>query len=505
MFQDGFGARSLSTDPATREPVEILTFTPVLAAADGVASAVGERVARLTRVRHTMYARPRRVDRPSQGELRLFSDHVPGWRLSDVLAHLEQQQRPIDISAIIVLMRQLIPGVTLFSRHQRDATIGTLAPERLVLTPHGRLVITEYALGTAVEQLGWSREQLWRDLRVTVPEGAAPGCLTAITDVIAMGVVAVSLLLGRTLKGDEYLAALPDLVGSLTETSAGKTRPLSGEFGHWLARALQFDQPTAFNSTQEAQVGFEEMLAKELAYVTSTAELEQFLEQYQASAGAPPSPLTPKVASPEPPPVVEAAVAPPPPPVAAVEIEAPPVAASAARPSWLRPAVAALALVALLQAGVIAWMWGGTPDGPGGEGELVVQSRPVAARVSVNGEDRGVTPLTVPLAPGAHVLEVRAGRAEPRVIPIVIKPGTQSGIYVELQSVATVGGLEVRSEPAKARVTVGGQYRGVTPLRLDDLPPGEIDVVVQAGGREVKQAVRIEPGITSQLVIPLGR
>jgi hypothetical protein len=87
----------------------------------------------------------------------------------------------------------------------------------------------------------------------------------------------------------------------------------------------------------------------------------------------------------------------------------------------------------------------------------------------------------------------------------VIREGIQTNLYVELQSVATVGGLEVRSEPAKARVTVGGQYRGETPLVLKDLPPGEVEVVVQAGNREVKQSVRIEPGITSQLVVPLGR
>jgi hypothetical protein len=102
-------------------------------------------------------------------------------------------------------------------------------------------------------------------------------------------------------------------------------------------------------------------------------------------------------------------------------------------------------------------------------------------------------------------LEVRVGKSEPRVIPLVIRPGVQSGIYVELQSVATVGGLEVRSEPAQARVSVGGQFRGMTPLVLKDLPPGEVEVLLQSGARKVKQSVRIEPGITSQLVVPLDR
>jgi hypothetical protein len=165
-----------------------------------------------------------------------------------------------------------------------------------------------------------------------------------------------------------------------------------------------------------------------------------------------------------------------------------------------------VALLAVGEAGTIAWLLQREAATLAAtNGELVVQSRPVAARVTVDGEERGITPYTAELTPGAHVLEVRVGKSEPRVIPLVIRPGVQSGIYVELQSVATVGGLEVRSEPAQARVSVGGQYRGLTPLVLKDLPPGEVEVLLQSGARRVKQSVRIEPGITSQLVVPLDR
>jgi hypothetical protein len=161
--------------------------------------------------------------------------------------------------------------------------------------------------------------------------------------------------------------------------------------------------------------------------------------------------------------------------------------------------------VVILQAAAIAWLLAG--DGAAGlnGGGLTIQSRPAAARVIIDGEDRGVTPLEMPISPGPHVVEVRVGRSEARVIPVTVREGVQTALYLELQSVATVGGLEVRSAPAQARVIVGGQFRGQTPLVLKDLPPGDVDVVVQAGGREVKQTVRIEPGITSQLVVPLGQ
>jgi hypothetical protein len=164
-----------------------------------------------------------------------------------------------------------------------------------------------------------------------------------------------------------------------------------------------------------------------------------------------------------------------------------------------------LAAVVLIQAGVIAWLVTTGGAATLTNGEIAIQSRPLAARVTIDGEERGITPFESEISPGSHVVEVRVGKSEPRVIPVMIRSGVQTGLYVELQSVATMGGLEVRTEPARARVSIGGQFRGETPLVLKELPPGDVDVLIQGQHREVRQTVRIEPGITSQLVVPLGR
>ena len=166
----------------------------------------------------------------------------------------------------------------------------------------------------------------------------------------------------------------------------------------------------------------------------------------------------------------------------------------------------ALILFAIVQSGVVLWLWNRDPGAPRkGEGELVVQSRPVAARVSIDGEERGVTPLTIALPSGAHVLEVQSGKSEPRVIPLTIQAGVQTAQYIELQNVALTGGLEIRSEPAGAKVTIDGQARGSTPVTIRDLAPGDHQIVLEGGGRKVTQAVRIDAGITAQLVVPLPR
>jgi hypothetical protein len=162
--------------------------------------------------------------------------------------------------------------------------------------------------------------------------------------------------------------------------------------------------------------------------------------------------------------------------------------------------------LAIVQSIAVAWLWNRDPGAPrAGEGELVVQSRPVAARVSIDGEERGVTPLTLSLPSGAHVLEVQSGKSEPRVIPLAIRAGVQTAQYIELQNVAMTGSLDIRSDPSGARVTIDGQARGTTPVTVRDLAPGEHQVVIDARGRTVSQTVRVDAGITAQLVVPLPR
>jgi hypothetical protein len=164
-----------------------------------------------------------------------------------------------------------------------------------------------------------------------------------------------------------------------------------------------------------------------------------------------------------------------------------------------------LITVVALMAVAIAWLWiRPSPDSLVGEGELVVNSRPVA-RISIDGTERGTTPQTLRLPAGTHVLEIQIGKTEPRVIPLTIRAGVQTSQYIELQNVPMTGGLELRSDPVAARVSVDGQLRGTTPLALKELPPGDHEVVLELGGRKVTQRVRIDAGITTQLVVSLPR
>lgn len=243
---DGFGRRSVAMDADRGDQVERLELAPNLVAHPGFVTALAERVARSAAVRHTSYVQLRRVDRPSPDQLVLVSDHTPGWRLSELLAKSHATGAVLDITILISVVRQLLPAVALYSRHNRDAAIGALGIERLIVTPQGRLVIAEHAFGPAIEKLNLGRDRLWRDFRVTMPPSAGLPRSNQRADANAVGVVALSVLLGRPLALDEYPGQLRELIASASESRDGDVLPLSSFLASWLARTLQSEVGTAY-------------------------------------------------------------------------------------------------------------------------------------------------------------------------------------------------------------------------------------------------------------------
>ena len=167
------------------------------------------------------------------------------------------------------------------------------------------------------------------------------------------------------------------------------------------------------------------------------------------------------------------------------------------------PAVAAVVLVALAGVAVPTVRRLVAPPTPT-DGTLAVNTDPPGAHLFVDGVERGVTPVTVPLKPGPHSLEVR-GEGAPRLLPVTITAGAQSSQYLELPKAASaVGQLNVRTEPAGARVSVDGVSRGTAPVAVAELAPGEHSVVVESDLGTVKQIVTIEAGLTASLTVPLA-
>jgi hypothetical protein len=173
------------------------------------------------------------------------------------------------------------------------------------------------------------------------------------------------------------------------------------------------------------------------------------------------------------------------------------------RKRW-QPVAAAIVLIALAGAGVTAARrYVGGPSAATTDGTLLMTTNPPGAHLFVDGVERGATPLTVTLKAGAHALELR-GDGEPRLMPITMTAGAQVSQYIEMpKTLSTFGHLQIRTEPAGARVSIDGIARGAAPITVPDLTPGEHAVLLESDLGSVKQTVTIEAGVTASLTVPL--
>ena len=264
-FQDGLGERRRSQD-AAGEPIELLCLRRDLTSIPSFEFALRERTSRLAAFRHTYFGRVRSVDRlgDAASTLAVASDFTKGVRLSQLLTPTDKRPVTIDINAALHLIRQLVNAVAMLHENARDVAHGAIGPERVIVTANARVVIVEYMLGAALEQLRFSHERYWRELRVAAAPSATLPKFDQRTDITQIGVVAVSLILGRLLTEDEFPDGMADVLASASGISAqGASEPLPHGIRTWLSRALQLDQRHSFESAIDAQAELDKVLSGE--------------------------------------------------------------------------------------------------------------------------------------------------------------------------------------------------------------------------------------------------
>ena len=118
-----------------------------------------------------------------------------------------------------------------------------------------------------------------------------------------------------------------------------------------------------------------------------------------------------------------------------------------------------------------------------GWSRVTVETDPAAARVFVAGKDRGATPISLELDAGSYRLELRRDGFKPWVSDVQVKANEPLRIGPVKLGLPD-GRLVLRSRPAGASVTIGGAYRGRTPLELDVRPDLQQAVSVTREGYE---------------------
>jgi len=114
---------------------------------------------------------------------------------------------------------------------------------------------------------------------------------------------------------------------------------------------------------------------------------------------------------------------------------------------------------------------------------LRIISEPQGVQVFMDGKFVATTPATVEqVARGQHLFRFEKHGYEPLRESIAVT-GRDQTIRQTLSLIAKAG-LEVTSEPPGASVLIDGQYAGRTPLSLQNLTPGEHNVVVEKSGTD---------------------
>jgi formylglycine-generating enzyme required for sulfatase activity len=136
------------------------------------------------------------------------------------------------------------------------------------------------------------------------------------------------------------------------------------------------------------------------------------------------------------------------------------------------------------------------------DGRVDIVSNPSEANVSIDGEFRGRSPLTVKLTPGkAHELTLTKPGYETATQSLSI--AADSGRKLAIDLVAQYGEIQVESTPVGADVWVDGQRRAETPVTLSLTGVSHDVEIRRTGFANATQRVTPRPGFPQKLAFDL--
>ena len=226
------------------------------------------------------------MPRDDASTIEVVSDFVSGHRLSQYLEASRCGAVSIEASAAVYILRELLGALALL-HESRGVTHGAVGPERLLITPKGRVVVADYVLGPAIERLEFTRPRLWREFKIPLPAGKGTAKLDGKADVVQVGVTALALLLGRPIELEEYPGALDDLLATLNQTQRTAGRPpLPAALVGWVKRAVLKDSGGKFDNVSDARMSLEAVISKQDAASGGTVALKSLAEVFGRYAAA---------------------------------------------------------------------------------------------------------------------------------------------------------------------------------------------------------------------------
>jgi hypothetical protein len=131
-------------------------------------------------------------------------------------------------------------------------------------------------------------------------------------------------------------------------------------------------------------------------------------------------------------------------------------------------------------------------------GSIYATSSPSGSAVYLNGNYRGVTPLTIDgLSPGTYSLEAEQTGYQSDQTTVTVRSGQQSNVQFTLKPVQQHGAITVTSSPSGAYVYMDGVYKGRTPLTLNSVSAKNHNIELDlAGYYDWATTVSVTSGVT---------
>ncbi|MDZ7684905.1 MAG: PEGA domain-containing protein [Gammaproteobacteria bacterium] len=125
--------------------------------------------------------------------------------------------------------------------------------------------------------------------------------------------------------------------------------------------------------------------------------------------------------------------------------------------------------------------------------EVVITSTPAEGSVVVDGQQRATTPAQLELLQGEHVIQVKKPGYKTWQTTLDVVAGEPVSLP-DARLIRADGKVSVNTEPSGANVTIGGRYRGQSPVDVT-LRPGEAYEVVlsKAGYQSAKRTIDVDP------------
>ena len=399
------------------------------------------------------------------------------------------------------LIRQLAPALADLHAQGLGVAHGALTADRIVLTPDRRLVIVEHVLGSALEEQGFSAERLWREFGIiAVPTVDTAPRLDSRSDIVQLGLIALSILLGRRVTPEEYPSKLEPLLDEMAESAGRRSPAVVGPLRQWLERALQVEK--GFRSALEA----------------SRAVPERALTDFTRPSERPSIDAAPALEIPQSSPVQETAVPETPMTPMALTSSAESSEAihsdparwddvpAARRFSMVRNIAIGLAALALVEAVVIGRLMTKPAPAPVEKAPVpvTIDSPSAGDSVIVDGRQAGVTPLQLNIGPAVHSIRVIGRESTPPPLaesapvapPAANDPRTASARALALAAQRQLSGGLRLSSPIELQVLEGERVLGSSadgPI-VASAGTHQLDFINTEFGYRSRQTVDIKAG-----------